>query len=58
MLIEANAKGETHYDHMKRVRKDTLCTVWELTFGGRCLGCGWVFDYVEEVPRPTQEVKK
>jgi hypothetical protein len=52
MLREVNAKGETHYEHMNRVlpkpiTNTSVCTVWHLTFGGRCLNCGFQPDHTE-----------
>jgi hypothetical protein len=31
----------THAEHSRRVRNATPCTVHDLTYGGRCLACGW-----------------
>lgn len=31
----------THYEYMKRTNPAPLCTPHDLTFGGRCLNCGY-----------------
>ena len=32
---------ETHAEHSKRIRNATPCTAHDITFGGRCLACGY-----------------
>ena len=32
---------ETHAKHSKRTRNATPCTAHDITFGGRCLACGY-----------------
>ena len=46
-MKEVNAKGLTHFEHMEKTVKYQKCTVSDMTFGGRCLNCGWVFDHIK-----------
>ena len=38
----------THAEHSKKARNATPCTAELITFGGRCLACGWE----PEPPKP------
>jgi hypothetical protein len=43
--IEVNAKGKTHFEHMEKYVTYQKCSASDMTFGGRCLNCGWVADH-------------
>lgn len=50
-------KKETHLEYSERVlgkKPPVPCTVWTLTFGGRCLNCG--YDPDEENRREKESV--
>ena len=32
---------ETHHEHSKRAKNAVPCTAQDITFGGRCLACGY-----------------
>lgn len=48
MAYEVNAKGLSHFEHMEKYVTHQKCTASDMTFGGRCLNCGWVADHTEE----------
>ena len=37
--MQVNIKGQTHFEVMTAAKK--TCNSYHLTFGGRCLNCGW-----------------
>ena len=41
-MSERNAHGETHPQRCRRLR--VFCTAVDVTFGGRCLSCGFTPD--------------
>jgi len=47
-VVEVNAKGKTHCEHAPGGSTINGCRREDMTFGGRCLNCGWVFDHTEE----------
>lgn len=32
---------KTHKEYSESVQPVVPCAVWHITFGGRCLNCGW-----------------
>jgi len=48
MLIEVNAKGKTHCEYAPGGSTSQPCRASDITFGGRCLNCGWVADHTED----------
>lgn len=51
-LKEVNVKGLTHFAHMERYVPHRTCKSYNMTFGGRCLNCGWSFDRVVDSLAP------
>lgn len=52
---------QTHEQHWVSAKLSTPCSSVHMTFGGRCLNCGWVNDLdgmneLAEVPDPLAEV--
>lgn len=41
-MASANVlNSATHREHAQRTRVATPCTQWSITYGGRCLNCGY-----------------
>lgn len=48
MLVEVNIKGKSHVEHAPKTIFSKPCPARDITFGGRCLNCGWHPDHVQE----------
>lgn len=46
----------THAEHSKKAKLATPCTQWDITFGGRCLKCG--YDPVQEEAQEKLQEKR
>jgi hypothetical protein len=55
-MVEVNAKGLTHHEHMERYVTHQKCTASDMTFGARCLNCGWVADVIETAKKNASAV--
>ena len=52
---------ETHAEHSKKARNAVPCTAQDLTFGGRCLACGYdptSEPYIREAQRVAERMRR